>query len=203
LVTPQGNNIYTSFVFSDNFYGIAGGAASCYKTINLMAEINQHNHQQRTGPRRIRSKKLSTRIDMTPMVDLAFLLLTFFILTSSLQKQRAMNLTMPDKDSTNVEVNYKNVLHIVLAGDDRLFHWTADDPAQETTFSNAGIRQILLARRNNPRLTVLIKPKDESKYQSIIDILDEMNIAAIERYAIVDFSADDKLKVAELTADRR
>ena len=166
-----------------------------------MAEINQSIANSRGGAKRIRSKKLSTRIDMTPMVDLAFLLLTFFILTSSLQKQKAMDLTMPDKkDSTNVEVNYKNVLHVVLANDDRVVYWEADEPAPATTFSNHGIRQVLLSRRNNPRLTVLIKPKDESKYQSMIDILDEMNIAAIERYAVVDFAEEDQLKVAELTA---
>jgi biopolymer transport protein ExbD len=167
-----------------------------------MAEMIQQGAGSRSGRGRIRAKKLSTRIDMTPMVDLAFLLLTFFILTSSLQKSMVMGLTMPDKsDSTRQDINYKNVLHCVLADHNKIFYWTGDEQAKETTFSANGVRQILLTQKNNPQLMVLIKPGDDSKYQNMVDFLDEIAITNVERYAIVDFSSDDKAKI-ELAVDR-
>ena len=68
--------------------------------------------------------------------------------------------------------------------------------AEVTNYSKDGIRKILLARRKlNPELMVLIKPADHSKYENIIDILDEMQITNMQRYAIVDFTADDKSRL--------
>src|SRR4029079_35113 len=76
---------------------------------------------------KVRSKKASTRIDMTPMVDLAFLLLTFFVLTSTLNKPQTMEITMPEKpkDETEVpKVNEKDVLTIVLGENDKVYWYT-------------------------------------------------------------------------------
>jgi biopolymer transport protein ExbD len=163
-----------------------------------MAEINQSAGQKPNG--KVRAKRQSTRIDMTPMVDLAFLLLTFFILTSTFANFRVMDVTMPDKivdGNPPPPVNMKDVLNLVLADNDKIYWWIGlDAPAQVTNYSDNGIRKILLDLRDNPKLWVLIKPKDDSKYENMVDILGEILIANIDRYAIVDFSEDDKTIMA-------
>jgi biopolymer transport protein ExbD len=146
---------------------------------------------------KVRVKKQSTKIDMTPMVDLAFLLLTFFILTTTFNKPKTMELTMPDKvkdESEQTKVNENDILNLVLGENDKIYWWIGlTPPATVTNFSNNGVRKILLEQsKANPKLMILIKPQDESKYNNMVDILDEMEITNQKRYAIVDFTPDDK-----------
>ena len=146
---------------------------------------------------KVRAKKQSTKVDMTPMVDLAFLLLTFFILTSTFNKAKTMEVTMPDKvtdEKEQTKINENDILNLVLAEDDKIYYWIGlTPPAETTTFSKTGIRKLLLEKiRENPKIMILIKPKDESRYNNMVDILDEMEITQMKRYAIVDFTDDDK-----------
>jgi biopolymer transport protein ExbD len=171
--------------------------ASSLQSFEPMAEIVQ-NSSKTSG--KIRVKKLSTRIDMTPMVDLAFLLLTFFILTSTFSHHKVMDLEMPDanapiKDRT--PVNEKNVLNLVLGRNDEIYWWIGFGPSISTTnYSSDGVRKLLLAQKKNPHLVVLIKPQDEARFENMVDILDEISITGTKRYAIVDFTDDDKLLIA-------
>jgi biopolymer transport protein ExbD len=164
-----------------------------------MAEITQGGSQKNSHGK-VRAKKQSTKVDMTPMVDLAFLLLTFFILTSTFNKFRVMDLQMPDKsvDGPPPRVNVDDALNLVLADNNKIYWWIGlDPPAALTNYSKDGIRKILLQQRDNPKLFVLIKPKDDSKYENIVDILDEIEITNVRTYAIVEFTDDDKMKIAE------
>ena len=165
-----------------------------------MAELNQGREPQK-GERKVRSKKHSVRIDMTPMVDLAFLLLTFFILTSTLTRHQVMDVTMPDDVETPQPINEKNILNLVIAEDNKIYWWQGlNSTAAVTNFSKDGIRKLLLKSSGaNPKLMVIIKPRDESKYENMVDILDEIAIAHIERYAIVDFTDDDKTIISEIS----
>jgi biopolymer transport protein ExbD len=160
-----------------------------------MAEINQNADSSSGG--KVRTRKRSTKIDMTPMVDLAFLLLTFFILTTTFSKSKMMDLTMPDTTQGDPpEVTAENVLNLVLAENNKLYWWIGlDAKAQETNYSNAGVRKLLLEKKQNPKLTVLIKAKDDSKYQNMVDILDEMDITDTPRYSIVDFTDEDLSRI--------
>ena len=157
-----------------------------------MAEISQHPPEKNAGGK-IRTKKQSTRIDMTPMVDLAFLLLTFFILTTTFHKDRVMPLIMPEpvtEPDLIPVVNDENVLNLVLDEDNKIYWWSGlSSLATLTNYSKDGVRKILLEKRKaNADLMVLIKPTDKTKYQNIVDILDEMEITMIPRYALVDFT---------------
>jgi biopolymer transport protein ExbD len=134
---------------------------------------------------------------MTPMVDLAFLLLTFFILTSTFNKAKTMEVTMPDKvtdEKEQTKVNENDILNVVLAENDKIYYWIGlTPPAEQTNYSKDGIRKVVMQHNKaNPKLMVLIKPKDESRYNNMVDILDEMEITQTKRYAIVDFTEDDK-----------
>lgn len=163
-----------------------------------MAEISDSggDHGKKKGGK-VRAKKQSTRVDMTPMVDLAFLLLTFFILTSTFNKSKTMEVQMPDKvtkEEEQTKINENDILNLVLGENDKIYYWTGLTPPVETTnYSKDGVRKLLLERiRANPKLMILIKPKDEARYNNMVDILDEMDITQMKRYAIVDFTPDDK-----------
>ena len=174
-----------------------------------------------------RAKKSSTHIDMTPMVDLAFLLLTFFMLTTTFSKPKTIEITMPVKDGEQQKVN--NALTVLLSDKDRVFYYygefkTGETKLEKTDFSDQGIRKILLDKNRlafdnikllqeklNKReiadstfkrlaidekakkssLMVLIKTDDKAKYKNVVDILDELSITAVGKYAVVDMMKEE------------
>jgi len=150
-----------------------------------------------------RARKHTFRLDMTPMVDLAFLLLTFFMLTTTFAKPRVMQLTMPVKDRDNVtEVGRSHAMTILLGQAHKVYYYfglhAPADPSvpvptlHTTDFGPHGIRQVLLARgRQQPAPVVLIAAGPRAKYSDMVDILDEMNITDQKKYAIVPLSAAD------------
>lgn len=166
-------------------------ALHLYSKQCTMAQLVQTPDQNSRG--KIRSKKLSTKIDMTPMVDLAFLLLTFFILTTTFSNRFVLRLEMPPDTTERTPVNDEHILNLVLAKDGAVYWWKGlDGPAEQTSYSKHGVRKILFdGSRANPSLMVLIKPADDSKFENIVDILDEVTITGIQRYSIVDFTEDD------------
>ena len=168
-----------------------------------MSEISSDEGGGKKKSGKIRSKKTSTRIDMTPMVDLAFLLLTFFVLTATLNKPQTMEITMPEDDKTEApKVNERHVLTLVMGKNDKIYWYIGitDPSVKVTNFSNTGIRKLLLEKKRDiPKLIVLIKSLDESKYKNMVDILDEMNINSIQRYAIVDVTQIDKDLIKDVT----
>jgi biopolymer transport protein ExbD len=190
------------------------------------------------GPGVKKAKKLSTRVDMTPMVDLGFLLITFFIFTTTMSSPTTMQLFMPkdtdDKDQNKAKesgaltimLGKNNVVYVYrgqLLPDASNFHTTTFKSVRDTIIQmkkdvinahvhDAGCTKIQEdARVGNPKLNIppdpnwknacldkdlviVIKPDDEATYKNTIDILDEMAISAIKRYAMVDlFPAEKEL----------
>ena len=138
------------------------------------------------------------RVDMTPMVDLGFLLITFFVFTTTFSSQTMMKLTMPDKtDKTGPLIKYRNTLTLLLGKDNRIFwHQKGSNdlnPAvlNEITYGMA-LSQLIIQKRNNAiemnNFTVIIKPTDEAKYKNAVDVLDEMIISNQGRYVLADIS---------------
>lgn len=156
------------------------------------------------GPGVKKAKKLSTRVDMTPMVDLGFLLITFFIFTTTMAQPTAMNLFMPkdvDKPEEQNKVKESGAFTIMLGKADQVYYYEGLDPAliKATTFK--GIRDEILAKKKstNPEdLVMIIKPGPDATYKNTVDILDEMTIAEIKRYAMVDISPQE-LELVKLT----
>lgn len=162
--------------------------------------------------KKVRAKKASTRVDMTPLADLGFLLITFFMFTTTFSKPNVMGLNMPPKDpnketpTETPEVDVRNSISIILGGDNTIF-WHQQDKLDltpetliETNYSKEGIRkEILSAKQRAPKpdnFTVIIKPTDESTYENLVNVLDEMEITQSERYGIVDI-APIEVKVYE------
>lgn len=171
-----------------------------------MAEISQSGESGKKKDGKVRSKKSSTKIDMTPMVDLAFLLLTFFMLTTTFNKPQTMEVTMPDKPKETdkpPEINEKRVLTLLLGDDDKVYWYVGitDPDVQVTDYSNHGVRKVLLEKNAEIKdMVVLIKPSDESRYKNVVDILDEMNITNIKRYAMVEITPVDRELISEVNS---
>ncbi|WP_310391511.1 biopolymer transporter ExbD [Hymenobacter sp.] len=175
-----------------------------------MSEIQQKADSGGKGGKK-RAKKMSTKIDMTPMVDLAFLLLTFFMLTTTFAKPNVMQLTMPVKKTDDVEdtkIKASQAMTIILGKDNKAYYYfglnTPNDktvPKPElkvTNFSANGIRQVLLTRqRQKPEPIILIKPTEDGKYRNMVDILDEMNITNQKKYALVKVPKEDLALIKE------
>jgi biopolymer transport protein ExbD len=198
-----------------------------------MAELNSGGDDHKKGKKG--SKKLSTHIDMTPMVDLGFLLITFFMLTVTLSKPQTMEINMPSKanpdDKEQTKVKASKAMTIILGQKDRLFYYFGtvekgvNPEVIKTDYSPEGIRKVLLAKNDTvskkmqdlrkelkdqkisqdtfkakaSRIKklpsgpiVLIKATDESTYKNFVDILDEMQICSIARFAVVDITQLDK-----------
>jgi len=165
-----------------------------------MAEIQQQAREPGNGGKK-RAKKAALKIDMTPMVDLAFLLLTFFMLTTTFAKPYVMNLTMP-VPGVDTPVSYKKAMTVILGKNHQVHYFFGlNAPADKavpapvlhtTSFAASGIRQVLLERqRSHPGTIVLIKPGADSRYKDMVDILDEMNITNQKKYALVNLTKDD------------
>lgn len=185
-----------------------------------MAEIAEN--PQGGGGKKGRSKKPSPRVDLTPMVDLAFLLITFFMLTTSLSKPKAMEIALPDtKNIPEVppKVDDDVVMTVLLAPKNVVLYYfgspekAAADPnaIKATTFDKeSGIRKVILDKKKdvaalpggmgfdskkNNKTMVLIKAVDSSVYGNMVDVLDEMHIADIKFYAILPISDPEKVLV--------
>jgi biopolymer transport protein ExbD len=148
------------------------------------------------GPGVKKSKKLSTRVDLTPMVDLGFLLITFFIFTTTMSQPTAMRLYLPkdtdEKDQNKVKAS--GALTLLLGGNDVVYYYEgelAPDASNFKTTNFKGIREEIISKKRStdPKdFVVVIKPDKESSYKNVVDALDEMTINDVKRYAMVDIS---------------
>lgn len=171
-----------------------------------MAELDTSGGGSKKGGK-VRSKKMSTKVDLTAMVDLAFLLITFFMLTTTLSKPQAMDMFMPDKNDKEEQLDVKaSRTMTVLLGSDNKIVWymgvLGDNAPTVDNFGKNGIRSSLIenskkviAGTGDPKkgLMVIVKPTDKSNYKNFVDILDEIKIAAIPSYGIVN-----KIETAEI-----
>jgi len=166
-----------------------------------MAELDTSGGGKKGG--KVRSKKQSTRVDLTAMVDLAFLLVTFFMLTTTLSKAKAMDLAMPDKDEQKPDdqepIAASRTVTVLLGKDNKLewFVGVPTEPLSAPTVDNYGkdgIRKVLIEKsaeikaKTGKPMFVIIKPSEKSVYKDMINIIDELNITDNRLYAIVDIT---------------
>ena len=176
-----------------------------------MAELNQDSGKKGKGGK-VRSKKNGGKVDLTAMVDLAFLLITFFMLTTSLNKPQAMDVAMPDKNvetdkQTDVDVDEHRSVTLVLGSDDKLIWYQGDvkSPKQGPEvidYSKEGLRTVLLRMKDlvpkqagGKDIIVVIRPSEQSVTRNIIDALDEMKIVDIKRYMISNRIMNEEIEL--------
>lgn len=143
-------------------------------------------------------KKLSTRVDLTPMVDLGFLLITFFMFTTTMTSPTALDLFMPkdtDKKEEQTKVKQSGAFSILIDKEGLYFYeGQLKDIEGLKTSDFKNIRKSLLEKKektDTSDFVVIIKPLKVASYKSVVDILDEMAINEIKRYALVDISEEE------------
>lgn len=165
-----------------------------------MAELNNAAAGSGRKPNR---KRASTRVDLTAMVDLAFLLITFFMLTTTLSKPKLMPIVMPDIDGpTGLPVSENRTLTVCLGNDNKVLWYLgrAEQPIIKPTvvgYGKNGVRQALMdatayVKKNYGKtLMVIVKPADSSKYENLVNTIDELDITQVPAYAIADIAPQD------------
>jgi biopolymer transport protein ExbD len=167
-----------------------------------MAEMDTSGGgQHKKGPGVKKGKKLSTRVDLTPMFDLGFLLITFFLFTTTISQSTALHLALPDdkvKPEDQNKIKQSGALTILLGKDNNVFYYEGELAPDGSNFQASNfkdIRNVIMRKKQqaDTNLVVVIKPNDESTYKNFVDILDEMRIDVVKRYAVVDISpVEDK-----------
>ena len=167
-----------------------------------MTDLENHKISFRKGIKKLNKK--NTRVDLTPMVDLGFLLITFFVFTSVLAKPKVMDIVTPYDTEILTPVCESCVLTLFLEKDNRIGYYEGMAEKfpvlKETSFTVDGIRKVLLqkkasvkkSRGNADEMVLLIKPTDLSVYKNFVDILDEVAINGIKHYFIDELNAADK-----------
>ena len=160
------------------------------------------------GPGVKKSKKQSTRVDLTPMVDLGFLLITFFVFTTTMSQSTAMNMNEPKDDSTQeLKVKNSGAMTILLGKGDQVYYYygqldaaTLSEQFKSTNFKE--IRHLIVEKKKATPigdLMYIIKSDKNSTFKNAIDILDEMSISAVPpgHYAEVDMTPTEELLIKQ------
>ncbi len=154
------------------------------------AEPRKHGKKKRKKGRR-----LGIRIDMTPLVDVAFLLLTFFMYTTSMSRPQTMEINLPPEE-TKVEIAESNLLTLRINAKGEVFWNMGIETPKRIEFS--ALRTFLRERSStNPKLVTLVKVDRDGKYNMMVNIMDELNLAEITRFSIGPLVDQDKELMAK------
>ena len=145
-----------------------------------------------------RMRRLGVRIDMTAMVDVAFLLLTFFMLTTTMNRPQTMEINLPPEKAT-VEVAQSNLLTLRVKEDGSIYWNVSEDPPTKVEYKN--LRTLMTQKlQQNPKLITLIKVDRKGKYHMMVDIMDELNLANITRFSLAPMLDADKQVLAKVSS---
>ncbi len=164
-----------------------------------MAEVQVNDRSKRSK----KNGRIGIKVDMTPMVDLGFLLITFFLFSTNFSKPNVMDLGLPAKGPhTPTDIDFRNSITFILGKEGKVYYYQDerknlnDKSLKEVSFEKAQVaKTIELAKANAPKkenFTVLIKPADNSEYKTLVDMLDELAITKSERYGISEMNDKEK-----------
>ena len=155
--------------------------------------------ERNPGKKRGNSSRTTMRVDMTPMVDLGFLLITFFMFTTNFSKPNVMDVAFPAKGPhTPTEIDYRNQITFILGKDGKVFYYQDEksklneSSLKAVSFDHFQVaKTIETAKAKAPKkefFTVIIKPTDDSQYRTMVDMLDELAITKSQRYGIAEMN---------------
>ena len=159
-------------------------------------------------------KSVSTKVDLTPMVDLGFLLITFFMMVSSFSKPKALEVLKPE-DGEETPLSQSKTAILILGTRGKIYTYSLPDsidgsmdfPIDSMDYSQSGVRKYIQRRQSEvemkwgdkQKLFVIIKPLQGSSYKNVVDVLDEMMINGVKRYAILEPNSQvDSIVVARV-----
>jgi biopolymer transport protein ExbD len=157
-----------------------------------VAERKSHGKSKKKKGRR-----LGVRIDMTPLVDVAFLLLTFFMYTTSMSRPQTMEINLPPDKNIKVEIAESNLMTLRV-NDKGTIYWNFGmDAPKIIDFKD--LRAFLVDKQTAiPKLTVLLKIDRLGKYKTMVDLIDELNLARVQRFSLAPMGDPDKALIAKV-----
>jgi biopolymer transport protein ExbD len=145
---------------------------------------------------RPKKKRPGIRIDMTPMVDVAFLLLIFFMVTTVFRRPLAMEINMPEPEA-KVEVPESNVMTIYIDSDEAMFYKIGKSELDPVTWPELDP----LFRANaaaNPNLIILVKISRQARYEPMVDMMDTLEDADMQRFSLIPMDPEDAAMLEEM-----
>jgi biopolymer transport protein ExbD len=149
------------------------------------------------GKKRKKTRRLGVRNDLTPLVDIAFLLLTFFMLTTTMSRPQTMEINLPPDKEVKVEVAESNLLTLRVNERGELFwNFGIESPKR---IERSGLRAFLTEKRiANPKLIALLKIDRTGKYDMMVDLIDEFGLSKVERFSMAPLLDADKALLAKV-----
>ncbi|MEO6136248.1 MAG: biopolymer transporter ExbD [Ginsengibacter sp.] len=166
-----------------------------------MAEIIQKNNRSNKNGANAKRINHPTRVDLTPMVDLGFLLITFFIFTTTIAQPTSLNLFMPKDSTDSTLVSNSGALTVLLSRNNSVFYYQGRDWQQMKVTDYRSLRSVILSKKKMTKAEdffVIIKPGNDATYKNAIDVLDEMSINDVQRYAFSEAVPEENRTMDEL-----
>jgi biopolymer transport protein ExbD len=141
-------------------------------------------------------RRIGIRIDMTPMVDIAFLLLIFFMVTTVFRTPQALEINLPPDENVKIEVAQSKVLTLRVLDADRVYWRRGEDPWARTDLKS--LTNVFKPYAGNKELVVLIQIDREAKFSSMVEVIDELDLAQLTRFSLTTLEPDAKKEVEAL-----
>jgi biopolymer transport protein ExbD len=159
-----------------------------------VAESKSHGKGKK---KKKQGRRLGVRIDMTPLVDVAFLLLTFFMYTTSMSRPQTMEINLPPDKNVKVEIAESNLMTLRI-NDKGMIYWNIALDAPKIIDAK-DLRAFLVEKQTAiPKLTVLLKIDRLGKYKMMVDLIDELNNAGVQRFSLAPLGDPDKALMAKV-----
>ncbi len=156
-------------------------------------------HDKKKGKKRRKMRRLGVRIDMTPMVDVAFLLLTFFMLTTTMSRPQTLEINLPPDNKVKVEVALSNLWTIRVTENGTI--WVNNGVEDPKKVEEKDFRSFMASKlQENPKLITLVKVDRKGKYHMLVDIMDDLNVANVTRFSIAPMDDVDKKILSKVGA---
>jgi biopolymer transport protein ExbD len=143
-------------------------------------------------------RRVGVRIDMTPMVDVAFLLLIFFMVTTVFRTPQALEINLPPDNDTPAEIAESKVLQFRILGDDRVYWRRGQKEDPWTRTSSDKLVDVLKPLASNKDIVVLIKIDREARFNNMVALIDQLDIANLSTFSILELPPKDKTEVESL-----
>ncbi|MFY8160103.1 MAG: ExbD/TolR family protein [Candidatus Kapaibacteriota bacterium] len=177
-----------------------------------------HKPKRGKHSKRKSKKRVGFVLDMTPLVDITFLLLTFFMFTTTMATPQVMEMSVPPEQDVEVEVKMSELLSLLLDKEGNVYYFMGEDVAEKIEMkelSNFLVRKNLEIKN---KLITVFKPSKDVEYGKVVGLLDALNVAEVgiieqlnkqtdaqgnpikrqRRFTIADFTDKDQLKIDEV-----
>jgi biopolymer transport protein ExbD len=160
-------------------------------------DVAEPKERKRKGKKRRKGRRLGIRIDMTPLVDVAFLLLTFFMFTTSMSRPQTMEINLPPDKEVKVEVAETGLLTLRINAKGEVF-WNYGITSPKRLPAEERLKFLREQQQTNPKLVALVKVDRTGKFSYLVNMIDELNVAGIQRFSIGQLLDQDKALIAKV-----